>query len=296
MNPVTTAAGTGARKSTTVRTPSRIRAMRAAFAALERIAPGQASRWALRLWCTLPGNAGRRRDERSSDGTRSVVRMDGRDIAVETWGSGDPVYLMHGWGGWRGQLGRFVEPLVAAGVRVVALDAPGHGDSGPSGQGAGRGNAVEFADGLRAVAAVHGEPRAVIAHSFGCATTSTAIRDGLVVGRLVFVAPGVDPLTYVRGLQSVFGFGPRTVELMINRIERLAGRSLDDFDPRTMITGQPPTLIIHDRRDKEVPYAESTSLAAAWPTAELITTDGLGHQRILRDDDVVATAVRFAVR
>lgn len=285
---------TAAKKSTIVRTKSGIRATRAAFALLERIAPRLASRWALRIWCTLPGNRGRRRDDRDSDGVRSTVRLNGRDVAVETWGSGDPVYLMHGWGGWRGQLGRFVEPLVASGVRVVALDAPGHGDSEAGVLGPGRGNGVEFVEALRAVAAVHGAPRAVIAHSFGCATTTTAVRDGLDPARLVFVAPGVDPLTYVRGLQAVFGFGPRTLANLINRIERLAGRRLADFDPRTMITGQPPTLIIHDRQDKEVPYAEGASLADAWPTAELISTDGLGHQRILRAEAVIEAAVDFA--
>ena len=283
------------KKSTTVRTPLRIRGIRIAFAVLERVTPRQGSRWALRLWCTLPGNPGRRRDERPYDGRRSTVLLHGRAVAVETWGSGEPVYLMHGWGGWRGQLGRFVAPLVAAGVRVVALDAPGHGDSEPGGLGPGRGNGAEFTEALMAVAAVHGRPRAVIAHSFGCATTATAVRDGLGVHRLVFVAPGVDPLTYVRGLQAVFGFGRCTVSEMITRIEKLAGRPLADFDPRTMITGQPPTLIIHDRQDKEVPYAEGEGLAAAWPTAELITTDGLGHQRILRDDGVVRRAVDFAV-
>lgn len=142
---------------------------------------------------------------------------------------------------------------------------------------------------------MHGAPRAIIAHSFGCATTAAAVRDGLDARRLVFVAPGVDPLTYVRGLQAVFGFGPRTTANMITRIERLAGRPLGDFDPRTMITGQPPTLIIHDRQDKEVPYAEGASLAEAWPTAELITTDGLGHQRILREEAVIEAATRFAL-
>lgn len=285
----------GQQKSTTVRMSLWVRAIRTAFTILERVAPGPASRWALRLWCTLPGNPGRRRDERPSDGDRSTVRLNGRDVAVESWGSGDPVYLMHGWGGWRGQLGRFVEPLVAAGVRIVALDAPSHGDSGPGGLGAGRGNAVEFVEALRAVAAVHGDPRAVIAHSFGCATTATAVRDGLMVGRLVFVAPGVDPLTYVRGLQAVFAFGPRTTEKMITRIENLAGRGLAGFDPRTMITGHPRTLIIHDRQDKEVPYAEGASLAETWVTAEMISTDGLGHQRILRDDAVINEAVSFAI-
>src|SRR5215813_6460585 len=47
-----------AQKSTTVRTRLKIAGFRAAFAVLERVAPGPGSRLALDLWCTLPG-AGR---------------------------------------------------------------------------------------------------------------------------------------------------------------------------------------------------------------------------------------------
>jgi hypothetical protein len=35
------------------------------------------------------------------------------------------------------------------------------------------------------------------------------------------------------------------------------------------------------------------SIANAWPNAELILTDGLGHQRILRAEPVTNVAVRF---
>jgi pimeloyl-ACP methyl ester carboxylesterase len=103
-------------------------------------------------------------------------------------------------------------------------------------------------------------------------------------------------MAYVAGLQRVFGFGPRTVQEMVIRIERLAGRSLSDFDPRTLTTGRPPTLIIHDRQDKECPYADAVGLAESWPTAEMITTDGLGHQRILRDESVINEVVGYLSR
>ncbi|HVX46498.1 MAG TPA: alpha/beta fold hydrolase [Mycobacteriales bacterium] len=281
------------RKSTTVRSRWELGAVRAAFAILDRVAPGLGSRWAIDLWCTLPGNAGRRRDDRPAPGAPSSLDVAGRSVAVEAWGAGDPVYLVHGWGGWRGQLGGFVTPLVEAGFRVMAFDAPGHGDSGPSGQGPGRGNGVEFVDSLRAVTAEFGLPRGVIAHSFGCATTATAIGDGLRVGRLVCVSPSVDPMTNIRAVAQAFGIGPRVLDRLPKRIERLAGRPLSDFDPRTVTGRRPPTLVIHDRRDKEVPYAEGAAFGASWPTAELISTDGLGHQRILRNPGVIDRAVGF---
>ena len=281
------------RKSTIVRTRLRIAAFRAAFAVLERVAPRAGSRLAIDLWCTLPNNAGRRRDERPTPGVRTMIGVAGRSVAVETWGEGHPVYLMHGWGGWRGQLGCFVSPLVEAGFHVIAFDVPGHGDSGPSVQGRRRGNGLEFIRALRAVAAEFGDPLGVIAHSYGCATT--AIRDGLGLERLVCVSPSVDPMANIHMMARTFGIGPRTMGRLLARIERLAGRPLSDFDPRTVAGERPPTLVIHDRQDKEVPYAEGAAFRASWPTAELISTDGLGHQRILRDPEVVDRAVSFLV-
>ena len=56
---------------------------------------------------------------------------------------------------------------------------------------------------------------------------------------------------------------------------------------------QTPLLVIHDQNDKEVPWQVGKSVADAWPGAELILTQGLGHQRILRNEAVIDTAVRF---
>ena len=45
-------------------------------------------------------------------------------------GAGPRILLVHGWGGHAARLRRYVRPLNAAGFRVVAFDAPGHGGSG----------------------------------------------------------------------------------------------------------------------------------------------------------------------
>ncbi|MBC7976874.1 MAG: alpha/beta fold hydrolase, partial [Myxococcales bacterium] len=52
-----------------------------------------------------------------------------RKVCAWRWGHGPTVLLVHGWEGRGSQLGAFVEPLVRAGLSVVAFDAPGHGDS-----------------------------------------------------------------------------------------------------------------------------------------------------------------------
>ena len=55
-----------------------------------------------------------------------------------------------------------------------------------------------------------------------------------------------------------------------------------------------PLLIVHDRRDRETSYDDSVELAQTWAgPARLISTDGLGHRRILSDQQVVDEVVRF---
>ena len=48
-----------------------------------------------------------------------------------------------------------------------------------------------------------------------------------------------------------------------------------------------------DVKDREVPYQEGARLVERWPGAELMSTIGLGHVRILRAPAVVDKAVGF---
>lgn len=289
-------------KSTTVRPKDlRMTIVHTAFGVLDRIAPAFAGRWALRIWCTLPTSSGRRQDNRLFPGTRSYTELpDGRRVAVEVWEPTDApgaatVYLVHGWGGWRGQLGAFVPPLLAAGRRVVAFDAPGHGESGPSNLGPGRATGIDFADALTAVVADHGAAAGIVAHSLGCATTTMALRDGLTAGRLAFVAPGPDPVGTTNQLQRVLGYGARSRRHFFARLSRLANRPLEDLNALTISADDdvPPALVVHDREDKESPYEDGARLAETWPESELLTTEGLGHQRILIDDGVVKAVADY---
>ena len=268
-----------------------------ALGVLERVAPAVGATWAEQLWFTVP-RAGGRRDRLAPPGRPFRVQVHGRTVTGETWGEGPPVYLVHGWGGWRGQLDAFVAPLADAGHRVVAFDALGHGGSDPGPEGPGRSTLLELADSLAAVVAAHGPAAAVVAHSLGATATAHAMRQGLGVGRAVFVAPMADPLPYTRTFAGRLGFGERIRTRMVARIERRVGLPLSAFVvpdlARTMAT--PPLLLIHDRQDAETGWSDSDAIARAWPGARLVTTTGLGHRRILGDPAVVAEVAGFVGR
>jgi pimeloyl-ACP methyl ester carboxylesterase len=54
-----------------------------------------------------------------------------------------------------------------------------------------------------------------------------------------------------------------------------------------------PALIVHDLEDREVPWSEGERYARYWPHARLVSTRGLGHNRIVDDASTIAAALRF---
>ncbi len=54
-----------------------------------------------------------------------------------------------------------------------------------------------------------------------------------------------------------------------------------------------PGLIIHDKDDSEADYEQALFFDEMWPQGKLISTKGLGHSRILRDDKVIDKIIGF---
>src|SRR6185437_13030395 len=297
-------------KSTIVRSSFalRQRATRAAFRTLERRAPRLGARWAERVWCTVQ-HADRSRAVPAAPGdlvTIPLHRDEEPTFVAEVWGTSGPVvYLLHGWGGHRSQFGAFVAPLTAAGFRVVAIDTPSHGDSGPGSFGANRSLITEFTAALSAAVRAFGPAHAVIGHSLGGGSAALAVLDGLPTRRLVLISPMTDPTQFMRGFAAMLGFGDRVRTGLMRRLELRTGRPMSDFDAVGRATAvsraEPPLddahlpslLVIHDRADKQIPFGMGKAIAAAWQGAELLSTTGLGHNRILRDPEVIRSAVAF---
>jgi pimeloyl-ACP methyl ester carboxylesterase len=272
-----------------------VRASRAAMRVLEMIAPGLGARWVDRIWFSVPPLRSTKRGI-PAGGTPFELMVSGATARGHRWGDNEKVvYLIHGWGSSSTQLRGFVKPLIDAGFSVVAYDALSHGssDAGPSGPG--RSNALEHRAVLRAVVAAHGPAYGVVAHSLGSMVAALAMRDGIVPQRAVYVAPICDITSYGKPFVRMLGGGPRIWAKFIKRVERRLGLRLSYFDLAAMADEviTPPLLIVHDREDHETSWDASMKLASRWPDAQLLTTDGLGHNRILSDPAVVSAAVDF---
>ena len=205
-------------------------------------------------------------------------------------GAGPTVLLVHGWGDRASRLGAFVAPLVAQGYRVVGIDLPAHGDSPGR-----RTNAYEAEAALQAVASQVGPIHAVVAHSMGGAETLLALREGLEVDRVALLAPPLRLRHAMEPFATMFALPGSSMAGLTARIERQFGKQVwDDLSSdRIARMLELPALIVHDTQDTQVSYADAQQLHRAWPGSRFVTTEGLGHARILRDEDVIREVCAF---
>ena len=269
---------------------AQIRFFRTLFRGITPVAPGAAASLALALFRRPP------RHQDSPEEREAIARaeplhlsLDGKPLAAWRWGQGPAVLLVHGWGSRGSRLGSFVAPLTEAGYSVVAFDAPGHGAS------AGRLSSLpQFISAIERLGRELGSLEAIVAHSMGGAATTLAMARGLPVRRVVFLAPAADPAGYSERFAEALGLTPDVLRRMKQSIERRFGFRWEDFDVlRAARKMTAPLLVFHDRADRDVAWTDGEAIAAAWPGAELVSTEGLGHRRIVHDPEVVSRTIAF---
>src|SRR5882672_1583190 len=262
------------------------------FAASALLFPELAGAWAERLFLTPPRNGNAVAALDLIDARSSLFEHKGRHIATWRWGAREApaVILAHGWGGYAAQMRAFVFPLLSAGYQVIAYDQPAHGVSEGHLTGL-----PDFADLLAELAWHHGDVRAFIGHSVGGAAGALALAAGRVrFEKVVLISPPADLVGYSRRFAR-WHWMPETVRrAMQSAIEERYGVLWENLEVAQLAPRlRADALVIHDRDDRMVPWTQGAHVAHLWPGARLMSTDGLGHGRILGDDAVTRAAADF---
>jgi pimeloyl-ACP methyl ester carboxylesterase len=265
-------------------------ALRAAFATMGRVAPEVAARWAEALFCRPPRHEPRARDrEFLSSGRRYTLLKGTQEIAAWEWGDGPLVLLVHGWGSRAGRFSTIGPALVGAGFRVVAHDAPAHGMSSGT-----QAALPLFADALRTVGTHFGPAAAVVGHSLGGAAAVLALREGLAADRAVLISAPSNIEVFSHRFAGFFGMPPQVHDIMQRNLERRFRMTWSELHvDRIAPSLTQRALIVHDHEDSDVPAVEARAIASAWPAAQLIITQGLGHRGVLRSSEVVRHVLDF---
>lgn len=257
---------------------------------------------------------------------------DGRPLSVHVTEPGAPasgltVLLVHGAGGRVAQW-RSVQPaLLAAGHRVVAFDAAGHGDS-PAPRRFSHYAGPEFVADLRAVLRRHGGARnLLVAHSYGCsqvlALLSAADAATLpAIARVVLLAPAGPearrrtpwifwlPVWMLERMRPQLSAGFRAAAWGAEADPALVDRetAISDRNPLHVIKAlfrqrltldaaalagvRVPVHILAGDQDGLTPAAGAQALAAVLPHATLEVLPRTGHQILLERPEAVIAAIR----
>lgn len=205
------------------------------------------------------------------------------------WGEGPKILLMHGWDGRGSQLGCFVEPLVNAGFQVIAIDGPAHGDSPGV-----RTNLADFAHKILASQDELGSFHAVIAHSFGGAATVLAVDKGLKTEKLVLISSPSDLQAIFDRFTDFMRLSPQAKQYFQAYIEKEAQLTVQEIQMKKIISHiHSPVLLIHDKKDHEIPYSDALKLKDNLQNVDFLSTEGLGHRYILKSEEVINRVLVF---
>jgi pimeloyl-ACP methyl ester carboxylesterase len=217
------------------------------------------------------------------------------DIRGYRWnrGAARKALLVHGFESSVVNFERFALGFVEQGYEVLAFDAPAHGRS--SGKQV---NAIVYRDFLKHIYTEFGPVQTFLAHSFGglCVSMALAELSPPADTKLVLIAPATETRT---ALDQFFGF------LHLNDPE--VRKEFEDIIVK--VSGYPPAwfsigraikklnasiLWVHDEDDTTTPLLDAFEIRKAnYPNIEFLITNGLGHRRIYRDEDVIRKILDF---
>jgi esterase/lipase len=271
--------------------------LRWALGATEQLWPRLAIRSAARLFVTpLPHKWSLPRQRWDHSWALESWSYENASITVysdQSASTGAFVLLVHGWGGHAAQMLPLAMHMRARGLRPILIEMPAHGRSKGS-----HSTLPQFARAIDYVAAKlmqEGKPlHTIVAHSLAANATAYAASRRLATEQLVLIAPPASPFEYTKLFAGVFSLSEFTRAAMQKHVEASEGVLMRQFEPGAVgsrITQS--VLVVHDSKDSINPFADGLAYQQAIRDATMLQTEGLGHRRILKDENTVQAIVNF---
>ncbi len=202
------------------------------------------------------------------------------------------VLILHGFESSVVNFDRYVRPLLRKGYEVLAFDAPGHGRS------TGRQiNVQVYKEFIMHLYQTYGPIQSFMAHSLGGLSLSMALEElpHDEDTRVALIAPATETTT---AIDSYFRFLKLEDDVRVEfdaLIKKISGHDPEWFSvARVMPHLKAQVLWAHDRDDHMTPISDvEPVMRQGYAHVQFMMTEGLGHRRIYRDNNVTKAVVAF---
>ena len=186
-------------------------------------------------------------------------------------------------------MGSIASAFVEKGYKVITFDGFAHGDS-PGKQT----TIPEFVEIIKDIYNRFGLFEVIIGHSLGGIAAGKAIIEGVESNKLVTIASPTTINYILEAFCMIINASQATLDYINIFSERYTRSNGSDFSLVNIAQKlNIPGLIVHDKNDREADYNQALFLEEMWPDRKLISTNGLGHSRILRDEKIIKKIVEF---
>jgi pimeloyl-ACP methyl ester carboxylesterase len=211
------------------------------------------------------------------------------DISIYRFGKGEKRILMaHGWEGQASDFYQMIPDFIQAGYEVITFDGPAHGKS--SGK---KTNIFEF---IQLIDEINQKWPIdfALGHSMG----------GVSIGLTQYLSHSFNPEKLIimgspnkieiviEKFLSHFKLNEKVRESFVELIEKNIKLKVSGLNLESALANT-NSLLVYDEDDLMVPYGRALEIKKSVENIELLTTSGLGHIKILRNQQIIEYILKF---
>ena len=206
---------------------------------------------------------------------KSNLDYKGFSIMTYQWqGPGKTILLCHGWESNAYRWKTLIELLQKASYNIVALDAPAHGNSDSK-----QFNAVLYAEFINVVSKAF-NPSILIGHSVGGMASvfyQSNYKQGTLEKLILLGAPSAFEII-LKNYIDMLGYNSKVERSLERLITDTFGATPSEFSTAKLASKiTVDGLIVHDTKDKIIPFSEAELIHKHYKTSQLVKTKGHGH-------------------
>lgn len=249
-----------------------------------------ASKKALNLFATpRKGNYVSQQEAVIDSAIVETLTYENLNIKTYRWtGRNKTILLAHGWESNAARWEYLLEDFKAQDYNIIALDAPAHGNSDGN-----QFNAILYSEFINVVTQKF-QPEILIGHSVGGMASVFCLHNHNLpsIEKLVLLGAPAHFTGVFSRYKQMMGYNKRISNGLDTIVKERFGKTVDYFSASNftkdfMIRG----LIIHDKKDKIIPYEDALLFANRYKNSKLISTKGFGHG--LKDKSLIPKIIRF---